>query len=76
MFGGMSTQKQLRLLRQQPEIVVATPGRLWDIMQQQEADKYVSSVSSAPLLVIDEADRMVEKGHFEELSKILALMKR
>jgi len=33
--GGMSLQKQERLLRRRPEVVVATPGRLWELMHQQ-----------------------------------------
>ncbi|XP_067943558.1 ATP-dependent RNA helicase DDX24-like isoform X2 [Watersipora subatra] len=74
-FGGMSAQKQVRLLKSRPEIVVATPGRLWDIMNDEEVGSYLSTVVKAPLLVLDEADKMVEKGHFEELTKILTLMK-
>ena len=35
LVGGMSLQKQERLLRRRPEVVVATPGRLWELMHQQ-----------------------------------------
>ena len=34
-FGGMSSQKQVRLLKSKPEVIVATPGRLWDIMNNE-----------------------------------------
>ncbi|KAF6026531.1 hypothetical protein EB796_015158 [Bugula neritina] len=75
-FGGLSSQKQVRLLKSRPEIVVATPGRLWDIMNgEEEIEEFLSTIVECPLLVIDEADKMVEKGHFEELTKILNLMK-
>ena len=45
------------------------------LLLQEEAGSYLSTVVQTPLLVIDEADKMVEKGHFEELTKILTLMK-
>ena len=65
--GGMAVQKQIRLLDQAPEIVVATPGRLWDLIQ--EGHPHLSQVKEIRYLAIDETDRMVEKGHFEELQK-------
>ena len=34
MVGGMSTQKQQRLLAQKPEIIVATPGRFWELLEE------------------------------------------
>ncbi|ELU02510.1 hypothetical protein CAPTEDRAFT_152919 [Capitella teleta] len=67
--GGMSVQKQERLLRRGPEIVVATPGRLWELYS--ELSNHLSKMPKIRFLVLDEADRMVEKGHFEELEKIL-----
>lgn len=70
--GGMAPQKQSRLLKRCPEIVVATPGRLWELLQL--GDRHLAKVSGIRMLVIDEADRMVEKGHFEELSQLLELL--
>eukprot|EP00096_Caligus_rogercresseyi_P015054 TRINITY_DN7508_c0_g1_i1.p1 TRINITY_DN7508_c0_g1~~TRINITY_DN7508_c0_g1_i1.p1 ORF type:complete len:822 (+),score=214.37 TRINITY_DN7508_c0_g1_i1:25-2466(+) len=70
--GGMAPQKQIRILSQCPEIVVATPGRLWDLMQQ--GNPHLSQIPDVKFLAIDETDRMVEKGHFEELQKLLELI--
>ncbi|CAH3141790.1 unnamed protein product [Porites lobata] len=72
--GGMAPQKQQRLLRKCPEIIVATPGRLWDLIS--EGEEHVSKLEQLRYLVIDEADRMVEQGHFQELSSILDLIHR
>ncbi|CAF0976960.1 unnamed protein product [Didymodactylos carnosus] len=69
--GGMSTHKQERLLSKHPEIVVATPGRFWELIN--EGDKHISNLSQLRFLVIDETDRMIEKGHFVDLEKILNL---
>ncbi|XP_063408352.1 ATP-dependent RNA helicase DDX24-like [Mytilus trossulus] len=68
LVGGMSLQKQQRVLKRRPEILVATPGRLWELFQM--GDPYLVNIDQIHCLVIDEADRMVEKGHFEELEKL------
>ncbi|XP_067677240.1 ATP-dependent RNA helicase DDX24-like [Haliotis asinina] len=70
--GGMAAQKQQRVLKQCPEIVIATPGRLWELIQQ--GDPHLTKVTGIHKLVIDEADRMVEKGHFEELTHLLEMI--
>lgn len=70
--GGLSAEKQLRLLKRKPEIVVATPGRLWELVDQ--GAPHVADLTKVRYLVIDEADRMVEKGHFEDLTHILDVM--
>ncbi|KAL4459000.1 hypothetical protein ABPG75_013865 [Micractinium tetrahymenae] len=67
--GGISALKQERLLSKHPEVVVATPGRLWDLMREGQA--HVTDLSRLSFLVIDEADRMVQQGHYGELSSIL-----
>ncbi len=67
--GGISAQKQERLLKKKPQVIVATPGRLWDLMR--EGHTHVSNLSGLQFLVIDEADRMVQQGHYAELSSIL-----
>ncbi|CAG9464907.1 unnamed protein product [Pedinophyceae sp. YPF-701] len=68
--GGIAPQKQERLLRGRPEVVVATPGRLWELMSQ--GDTHLLDTGALNFLVLDEADRMVQKGHFAELESILA----
>ncbi|XP_066030068.1 ATP-dependent RNA helicase DDX24-like [Pocillopora verrucosa] len=72
--GGMAPQKQQRLLNKCPEIIVATPGRLWDLIS--EVRLRACRLEHLRYLVIDEADRMVEQGHFQELSSILELIQR
>lgn len=72
LVGGMSAQKQQRMLNRQPEIVVATPGRLWELVK--EKHPHLSNLRQLRCLVIDEADRMVEKGHFAELSQLLEML--
>lgn len=62
----MSTQKQQRMLSRRPEIVVATPGRLWELIK--EKHYHLRNLRQLRCLVVDEADRMVEKGHFAELT--------
>lgn len=76
-IGGICQEKQLRLLRKQkPQIVIATPGRLHDIVQSETIDYLnVQSIASIQAIVIDEADRMVQKGHFEEMLKIIDIVK-
>ena len=69
-IGGMSPEKQERLLSSQPDLVIATPGRLAEAM---EFDSHARSlICSCRHLVLDEADRMIQPGHFKELESILA----
>ncbi|GAB6025895.1 ATP-dependent RNA helicase ddx24, variant 2 [Chamberlinius hualienensis] len=70
--GGMAVEKQHRVLKRKPDIVIATPGRLWELIEEEEP--HLTKVSTIRYLVVDEADRMLETGHFEELSRILALI--
>uniref|UniRef100_A0A8C4UWA0 ATP-dependent RNA helicase n=1 Tax=Falco tinnunculus TaxID=100819 RepID=A0A8C4UWA0_FALTI len=72
LVGGMAAQKQERLLNRKPEIVIATPGRLWELIK--ERHPHLSNLRQLRCLVIDEADRMVEKGHFLELSQLLEIL--
>ncbi|XP_016975510.2 ATP-dependent RNA helicase DDX24 [Drosophila rhopaloa] len=71
-FGGLAVAKQERVLRQCPEIVVATPGRLWELYAQ--GNHHLGKIEDVSFLVIDETDRMVEKGHFEELRSLLKVL--
>ncbi|KZV76542.1 DEAD-domain-containing protein [Peniophora sp. CONT] len=72
--GGMSPQKQKRILERGVDVLVATPGRLWDIIETDEA--LADDIKSLQFLVLDEADRMIETGHFAELDNILQLTQR
>jgi ATP-dependent RNA helicase DDX24/MAK5 len=72
--GGMSEDKQRRLLstRKTPlHIIIATPGRLAEIFEDEYIDSF-QDLSQIRYLVIDEADRMMEEGHFPELYRIFA----
>ncbi|KIP12099.1 hypothetical protein PHLGIDRAFT_62387, partial [Phlebiopsis gigantea 11061_1 CR5-6] len=69
--GGMSAQKQRRILARGVDVLVATPGRLWDILQ--EDNILANDVKKLKFLVLDEADRMIETGHFAELDNIIRL---
>lgn len=68
-FGGLAHVKQERVLRKCPEIVVCTPGRLWELIE--EGNAHLNKLENINFLVIDETDRMVEKGHFDELKLLL-----
>jgi len=65
-FGGVSIQPQLRGLRGGTDIVVATPGRLLDVMAHNALP-----LSSVRTLVLDEADRMLDQGFADEVQAIL-----
>eukprot|EP00007_Cunea_sp_BSH-02190019_P003747 CAMPEP_0174236500 /NCGR_PEP_ID=MMETSP0417-20130205/5617_1 /TAXON_ID=242541 /ORGANISM="Mayorella sp, Strain BSH-02190019" /LENGTH=1019 /DNA_ID=CAMNT_0015315155 /DNA_START=21 /DNA_END=3076 /DNA_ORIENTATION=+ len=68
--GGLAVPKQRRLLGYSPEIVVATPGRLWQLIHDGE-EYLVQCGGWTRFLVLDEADRMLETGHFAELEHIV-----
>jgi len=69
-LGGFAKPKQIKILEKyNPEIIVATPGRLWEIISNEEAN-IVNKLYRLRFFVIDEADRMTEKGHFRELRQI------
>ena len=70
-FGGVSINPQMMRLRGGTDIVVATPGRLLDLVAQNALD-----LSFVATLVLDEADRLLELGFAEELERILALLPR
>ena len=67
----MSIQKQQRQLSYKPSIVIATPGRLWELLDELMEPYLVNGLPLIDTLVLDEADRMVADGHFKELDKIL-----
>ena len=67
-MGGFAKVKQLKQLSKNPEIIVATPGRLWEII---ESEDIFINFKNLRFFVIDEADRMMEKNHFRELKSIV-----
>ncbi|KAF7995093.1 hypothetical protein HCN44_004565 [Aphidius gifuensis] len=67
--GGMAAVKQERILSKGPEIVIATPGRLWELIDH--GNEHLSQLPYIKYLAIDETDRMLEKGHFQELHQIV-----
>jgi len=69
-IGGLSKEKQVRILNNCPQILIATPGRLWDMLDQ-EYNPFLQTLKTLNYLVMDEADKMIEMGHFKELDKIL-----
>ena len=65
-LGGMPYPKQMQLLSKNPEILVATPGRLIDHMESGKID-----FSELEILVLDEADRMLDMGFIDDIEKIV-----
>ena len=69
MFGGVNINPQIQKLRGRVDILVATPGRLLDHLQQKTVD-----LSHVEILVLDEADRMLDMGFIRDIKKILAVL--
>lgn len=69
--GGLSIQKQQRLLNYEGtgRIVVATPGRFLELIEKN--DSFLKRCANIKTLVLDEADRLLQDGHFDEFEKIL-----
>jgi ATP-dependent RNA helicase RhlE len=68
-FGGVGMNPQIDRLKRGVDILVATPGRLLDLQQQGFLD-----LSTVQVLVLDEADRMLDMGFIHDVKKILALV--
>ena len=68
-YGGVEMGMQERALKAGVDIIVATPGRLIDHMRQQNAD-----LSGVELLVLDEADRMMDMGFWPDVQRIIAAL--
>jgi len=68
-FGGVGINPQIKLLKTGVDILVATPGRLLDHIGQGTID-----LSHIQILVLDEADRMLDMGFIRDIKKILALL--
>ena len=71
LIGGASMQNQISALRRHPRILIATPGRLIDIMERGEV-----RLDDTTLLVLDEADRMLDMGFMPQISRILRRVPR
>src|SRR5947207_7814591 len=70
-FGGVSQYRQEQALRLGVDILVATPGRLLDLMSQR-----LVPLSRLEILVLDEADRMLDMGFLPDVKRILAALPR
>jgi ATP-dependent RNA helicase RhlE len=70
-FGGVSIGGQLAALRKRVDILVATPGRLLDLVDKRHID-----LSKIEILVLDEADRMLDMGFINDVKKVLTLIPR
>ncbi|MFD1578505.1 DEAD/DEAH box helicase [Ramlibacter ginsenosidimutans] len=70
-FGGVGMNPQIDRMKRGVDILVATPGRLLDLQQQGHVD-----LSTVEILVLDEADRMLDMGFLPDVKKILALVPR
>lgn len=70
-FGGVGEHAQIRALRSGVDLVIATPGRLLDLMRRRYAD-----FSSLSFLVLDEADRMLDMGFLPDIHRIVESLPR
>ena len=68
-FGGVGINPQIANLRRGVDILVATPGRLLDHVQQRTVD-----LSAIEIFVLDEADRMLDMGFIRDIRKVIALL--
>lgn len=66
-YGGQDIQRQFRSLRKNPQIIVATPGRLMDHMERGSIN-----FDNVKVIVLDEADEMLNMGFIDDINKILA----
>lgn len=66
-YGGERIERQIKALKRPTHIVVATPGRLLDLIERKAVD-----ISNVKTLILDEADEMLSMGFKEDLNKILA----
>ncbi len=70
-FGGVGQSPQVRALNQGVDVLIATPGRLLDLMQQGYVD-----LSRVETLILDEADRMLDMGFIHDLRRIIEKVPR
>ncbi len=68
-YGGVNIKKQIKELRNSSDIVIATPGRLLDLLNQNHIE-----LSQIEILVLDEADRMLDMGFIRDIKKIISYL--
>lgn len=71
--GGLSVQKQQRQL-EIAHIIIATPGRLWEVMETSKGT--LNRIADVSVLVLDEADRLLSQGQFQEVEQILTAIEK
>jgi ATP-dependent RNA helicase RhlE len=71
LIGGLSLKPQIEMIRKNPHVIIATPGRLIDHLEQRTL-----SLGRVNILVLDEADRMLDMGFLPQIKKILQAVPR
>ena len=71
LYGGQPIDKQIKQMKQKPQIVVATPGRLMDCKRRKAI-----RLDKVKTVILDEADRMLDMGFIEDVTKILDMMEQ
>lgn len=69
LIGGMSQERQVQALRRNPRVIIGTPGRINDLLQQK-----LLRLDRVRVLVLDEADRMLDMGFAPQIKKILQVL--
>jgi ATP-dependent RNA helicase RhlE len=70
-LGGAPIARQIQIMARRPDILVATPGRLLDLIRQKRV-----SLDRVEMLVLDEADRMLDMGFIHDVRKIVSMIRR
>ncbi len=70
-IGGVKMGPQIQAIRKHPDIAIATPGRLWDLVEQK-----LISLEKISELVFDEADRMLDMGFLPQIQRIMGVIPR
>ena len=68
-YGGVSIDNQIRNLRKNPEIIVATPGRLLDLINRRQIDP-----KKFDMVILDEADLMLDMGFIDDIDRVLSMI--
>lgn len=67
--GGMNIVPQIRTFRQNPEVVIGTPGRLKDLVERK-----VLSLNKTQIVILDEADQMLDMGFIDDIEHLISLL--
>ena len=68
-IGGLAKEKQFRILKRKPKIIIATPGRLLDLVTRENVF-YLKYLSMINYLILDEIDRIIDLGQFTDIKQI------